>query len=103
VSDQTPPTVPNPSTAPPALPPRPQRRACASRAATTCFWIVLIFFIAALGYIGLLAFSAGKGSFPGFSSLPNGHLLAGCILALCTIAAVVGSVATRNHRHHQHH
>ncbi len=97
-----PPTVPKPSTAPQVLPPRPERRACASRSATTCFWIVLIFFIAALGYIGLLAFSAGKGSLPGIS-LPEGHLLAGCILVLCTIAAVVGSIATRSHRHHPHH
>ena len=60
------------------------------------------FFIAALVYIGLLAFSAGKGSLPSIS-IVDGDLLSGCILACCTVAAVAAGIATRNHRHHPHH
>ena len=84
------------------VPPRPERRACPPRAATLFFWAVLVLFLAALVYIGLLAFTAGKGSLPSIS-LVDGDLLSGCILACCTVAAVAGGIATRNHRHHPHH
>jgi hypothetical protein len=92
----------SPSPVPPALPPRPERRACASRGATFCFWTVLVLFIAALVYIGLLAFASKTGSLPS-TAMFNGDLFSGCILACCTIAAVAGCIATRNHRHHQRH
>jgi len=64
--------------------------------------MILILFIAALVYIGLLAFGTKTGALPAVSLL-GGDLLSGCILACCTVAAVVGGIATRNHRHHPHH
>ena len=93
--------MPQSSPSTPSWPPRPERRACASRTATLFFWAVLVLFIAALVYIGLLAFSAGKGSLPSIS-IVGGDLFSGCILACCTVAAVAAGIATRNHRHHPH-
>jgi hypothetical protein len=62
--------------------------------------LILIFFIAALVYLGLLAFSSKTGSLP---YVFTGDLLSGCLLAIGTVAAVAGAIVTRNHRHHPHH
>jgi hypothetical protein len=97
------PPMSNPSPSPAALPPRPQRRPCAPRGATVCFWAVLVLFVAGLVYIGLRAFSAKTASLQSTTSVFDGHLLFGCILACCTIAGIAGCIATRSHRHHPHH
>ncbi len=59
-------------------------------------------FVAALGYIGLLAFTAYSGALPSNAVLGGGDLFSGCILACCTVAAVAGCIATRNTRHRPH-
>jgi hypothetical protein len=61
--------------------------------------MILILFLAALVYLGLLAFSSRTGSLP---YVLDGDILSGCLLAIGTVAAVAGAIVTRNHRHHPH-
>jgi hypothetical protein len=90
--------VSSPASSPtPLLPPRPARPPAQPRAHTLCFWTILILFVAALGYLGLLAFAGNTGALPSAAGL-DGHRLAGFLLAVCTIVAVAAGIATR----HQH-
>jgi multisubunit Na+/H+ antiporter MnhG subunit len=80
-------------------PPRPRCRPAPARAGTVCFWVVFAFFFAAIGYLGLLAYTRNAGQ-----SQPNsgteGHLVLGLMLAAFAIAAVLGVIATRYKRLH---
>jgi hypothetical protein len=84
----------------PPRPSHPARRCASSRAATLCFWTVFLLFVAAVGYLGALAYSAEGGSLI-LSSGADGRLLAGALLAGSAIAAVC--IAARHHTHHHHH
>jgi hypothetical protein len=58
----------------------------------------LLLFVAALCYLGLLAFSSDtERLLP--SAVVDSHRLAECLVALCTIAAVAGGIVTRHHLH----
>jgi hypothetical protein len=94
-------TPSSPEKPPLVWPPRPPCRRASPRGATLCFWTVFLLFIAALGYLALLAFTAEGGSLQLDSGIDS-HLLAGMLLAGVAIAAVAASIAT-HHRHHHHH
>ncbi len=89
--------TPRPPQSPrPVLPERPVRRPAPRRAHTFFFWTIFLLFIAALGYIGLLAFTGDTGRLiPG--TVVDTHRLAECLVALAAIAAVAGGIVTRHH------
>jgi len=93
----SPPLAPSPK----RVPPRPVRRPPPPRAATFCFWSVLVLFVAALCYLGLLAFAANAGLF--FSAGSGSHFLIWILVAIFAAATVAVGVAARHHHNHHHH
>ena len=81
-----------------ARPPRPQRRPAPRRTHTLLFWAVFLLFIAALGYLGMLAFTGNTERLVP-SAVVDSHRVEECILALVAVAAVAGGIATRHHKH----
>jgi hypothetical protein len=87
-----------PQSSPPVVPKPPLRRPAPRRAHTLLFWAVFLLFIAALGYLGLLAFSGyTEKVIP--SVAVDSHRLGECLVAVATVAAVAGGIATRHHMH----
>ena len=90
--------TPRPPQSRPLLPERPVRRPAPRRTHTFFFWTIFLLFIAALGYLGLLAFTGDPGRLiPG--EVVDSHRLEECFVALATVAAVAGGIATRHHMH----
>jgi polyferredoxin len=82
---------------PPVLPPRPQCRPAPPRKETLCFWIILLLFLAGLGYLALLASTNDTGPMLTYSA-PG---VIGTLLAIAAIAAVIAGIAC-NHQKHRH-
>jgi uncharacterized RDD family membrane protein YckC len=81
-----------------ALPPRPQYRPAPPRAATICFWIVFLLFLAGLGFLGMLASTRNSGQ-PRLDS-GRDQILLGVLLGIFAIAAVIAGITARQQRHH---
>jgi hypothetical protein len=81
------------------LPPRPQCRPVPPRSGTICFWVVFFFFFAAIGYVGLLAYTRNAGQAQPDSGT-EGHLVLGLMMVAFAVATVFGVIATRFKRHH---
>jgi hypothetical protein len=62
------------------------------------FWAVFLLFIAAIGYLGVLAFSGNTETLIP-STVVDSHRVEECLVALATVAAVAGGIATRHHKH----
>jgi hypothetical protein len=86
-----------PQSPPPLLPERPSRRRAPRRAPTFFFWTVFLLFIAAIGYLGLLAFSANTERV--VSAVVDSYRVEKFLLALAVVIAVAGGIATRHHMH----
>ena len=78
------------------MPARPLRRPAPRRAHTIFFWMIFFLFVAALVYIGLLAFSGTPARLIERASI-NDHFVAECLVALSVVAAVAASIVTRHH------
>ena len=90
--------TPGPShSSPPVLPKPPQRRPAPRRAHTLFFWAIFLLFIAALGYLGMLAFTGDTERLvSSAASAVDSHRLEECLLAIAAVAAVAGGIATRH-------
>ena len=86
-----------PQSPPPLLPERPVRRPAPHRGQTFFFWTIFLLFLAALGYLGLLAFSANTERV--VSAVVDSYRVEKCLLALAAVIAVAGGIATRHHLH----
>ena len=82
----------------PAFPARPLRRPTPRRAHTLFFWTIFFLFVAAIGYIGLLAFSGAPTHLIERATVDD-HFVAEFVVALCVVAAVAGGIVTRHHLH----
>jgi hypothetical protein len=78
------------------LPARPLRRPAPRRVHTLFFWTIFFLFVAALGYLGLLAFSGASGHLIDRAAIAD-HFVAEFVVALCVVAAVAGGIVTRHH------
>jgi len=77
------------------MPARPHRRPGPRRFHTLLFWTVLLLFVAALCYLGLLA--AGDNLHLIRRAETDLHPNAEIVVAICAIAAVAGAVVSRYH------
>ena len=90
--------TPRPPQSRPVPSERPVRRPAQRRSHTLLFWTIFLLFLAALGYLGLLAFTGDTGRLIP-RAVVDSHRLEECLVALATVAAVAGGIASRHHMH----
>lgn len=78
------------------MPCRLARRPGPRRVHTLLFWTVLLAFVAALGFVGLLAIGSAGHLIQGNAT--SGHGLAEFLVAFCVIVALAGATASRYHQ-----
>jgi hypothetical protein len=88
---------PTPPAQPPRLPKRPERRPAPRRAHSLLFWTVFAVFVAAICYLGLLAFG-GEIMHPLSGTVTDTHRLDECLVAIGVVAALAAGICTLNPR-----